>query len=580
MTIDRVPPQNPQAEQAVLGSMMLDGEAVAPVITTLQPDDFYCDAHRVIYTAMLDLVDRRDPVDLITVTHHLTAHGKIENIDARYLASLLNAPETAANVGTYMSIVHGQAQRRALITGLDLSVRAASDGADLDGLLDNVEGVLAGLRARAPGATSVPGKTIADLLAAPDDADDTIATLPLLGERGRIVLGWTHIIASPPKAGKTELLLSGTAEWAASGRRVLYFSEEGEAVWGHRKPLLRRWGAVPWDAVDLRYALGVDPAALVAYAAASAADIVIVDSARNLLGIVNELDNAEIARKIAPWYRLGHERGKTIMIAHHNRKAPGDFGEAIAGGYGFIGAVDVLFEIVRDSRQSNRRVLRGWGRVYEIPDLLYEKRSDGRMWGVGDPKAIEAIAVRRRLVDVIDAMWRTTAEINDMLDDPKPSHEQVRLQLIALAKGGEIERIPPIDVSAERRTVRWRQHQSGPVVGQVHLPANGGAYSAPPLAGQIRPSTSGPNLPANAPRSIGRADWSQDKEADSLAGDDVEGQRVWLGTLFPDQMAWIDAAPPSEIADTVAALTVGESSENMTMTDGVLAIAEANGDGL
>jgi len=45
-------------------------------------------------------------------------------------------------------------------------------------------------------------------------------------------------------------------------------------------------------------------------------------------------------------------------------------------------------------------------------------------------------------------------------------------------------------------------------------------------------------------------------------------------------MAWIDAAPPSEIADTVAALTVGESSENMTMTDGVLAIAEANGDGL
>jgi len=107
VTIDtRIPPQNLEAEQGVLGSMLLDRDAIARVIEALRPEDFYRDAHRVIYAAMSDLFERGEPVDLITVTNRLAVQGKIEDVGgATYLASLPNVVPTAANVDFYASIV-------------------------------------------------------------------------------------------------------------------------------------------------------------------------------------------------------------------------------------------------------------------------------------------------------------------------------------------------------------------------------------------------------------------------------------------------------------------------------------------
>lgn len=98
--IERIPPQNLEAEQSVLGSMLLDRDAIARVVEALRPEDFYRDLHRTIFTAMLELFERGEPVDLITVTNKLTGMGKLEDVGgATYLASLPNTvpPPPARN---------------------------------------------------------------------------------------------------------------------------------------------------------------------------------------------------------------------------------------------------------------------------------------------------------------------------------------------------------------------------------------------------------------------------------------------------------------------------------------------------
>ena len=97
--IDRVPPQNIEAEQAVLGAMLLAREAIAKVMEKLRSEDFYREAHKVIFNAMLELYNRNEAVDLVTVTEGLKKNGKLEDVGGiAYVTALANSVPTAANV--------------------------------------------------------------------------------------------------------------------------------------------------------------------------------------------------------------------------------------------------------------------------------------------------------------------------------------------------------------------------------------------------------------------------------------------------------------------------------------------------
>src|SRR2546428_5148952 len=86
--------------------MLLDRDAIAQVVEALRPEDFYRDMHRTIYTAVLELFERGEPVDLITVTNKLASMGKLDDVGgATYLASLPNTVPTAANAEFYAGIV-------------------------------------------------------------------------------------------------------------------------------------------------------------------------------------------------------------------------------------------------------------------------------------------------------------------------------------------------------------------------------------------------------------------------------------------------------------------------------------------
>jgi replicative DNA helicase len=148
--LERVPPQNLEAEQGVLGSMLLDRDAIARALEGLRADDFYRDAHRVIFQAMVELFERGEPVDLITVTNRLAATGKLEDVGgATYVAALPNLVPTAANVDFYANIVLEKSMLRALINAGTHIAAMGYDGADdVAAMIDHAEKLVFGIAQR------------------------------------------------------------------------------------------------------------------------------------------------------------------------------------------------------------------------------------------------------------------------------------------------------------------------------------------------------------------------------------------------------------------------------------------------
>jgi replicative DNA helicase len=114
--IDRLPPHSLEAEQSVLGSILIDRETIIEIAEFLQPQDFYRQAHGNIYKAMLELFERREPVDLVTVAESLERSEDLEQVGGRaYLSQLSNQTPTAVHAVQYARIVERKAVLRNLI---------------------------------------------------------------------------------------------------------------------------------------------------------------------------------------------------------------------------------------------------------------------------------------------------------------------------------------------------------------------------------------------------------------------------------------------------------------------------------
>ena len=137
----KVSPQNLEAEMSVLGSMMMEEEAIARAIELLDKDSFYQEAHKKIFSAMLDLYERSAAVDLVTFTEELRKRGDLEGVGgAAYLTSLINAVPTAANIEHYAKIVKEKAILRSLInTATQIITESYEDRQEVDLFLDKVE---------------------------------------------------------------------------------------------------------------------------------------------------------------------------------------------------------------------------------------------------------------------------------------------------------------------------------------------------------------------------------------------------------------------------------------------------------
>lgn len=138
---DKLPPQSIEAEHSLLGSLMLDKDAVTKVADILEARDFYKPAHQKIYTTMLELFERSEPIDLLSVSSRLKEKNEIETVGGNaYLTELINAVPTAAHVLSYAKIIQKKRILRDLITAsYDIGLLGYNEAEDPEVLVDQAE---------------------------------------------------------------------------------------------------------------------------------------------------------------------------------------------------------------------------------------------------------------------------------------------------------------------------------------------------------------------------------------------------------------------------------------------------------
>ncbi|HVB26452.1 MAG TPA: replicative DNA helicase [Mycobacteriales bacterium] len=177
--VDRTPPQDIVAEQCVLGGMLLSKDAIADVVETLRPGDFYRPAHQTVYEAILDIYGRGEPADAVTVGGELTRAGELARVGgAPYLASLVGGVPTAANAGYYARIVRERAILRRLVEAgtriVQLGYGAANGlGGDVDDVVDRAQAAVYDVTER---RTSEDYRRLGEVLPATLDEIDAIAS--------------------------------------------------------------------------------------------------------------------------------------------------------------------------------------------------------------------------------------------------------------------------------------------------------------------------------------------------------------------------------------------------------------------
>ena len=235
----RLPPQNLEAEQCILGAILLENQAMAKAMELITEEDFYRTSHRKIYLAMLDLSDQGEVIDHITLTEHLKIKSELEAVGgSAYLAELLQAVPTAANIKYHCRIVRDKALLRGLImTSTDIIARGYDEAAPVDDLLDFAERSVFSL---------AQGKLGRSFIRIKDIIKESLDYVDVLSKRDHntvtgIATGYVEIdditaglqpsdliiIAARPSMGKTSLAL-GMAQHAAikHGHVVGIFSLE------------------------------------------------------------------------------------------------------------------------------------------------------------------------------------------------------------------------------------------------------------------------------------------------------------------------------------------------------------------
>ena len=128
---DRVPPQNIEAEQSVIGAMLIDKNAVSLVTEKLMPEDFYRQAHQVIYSAILTLHSKNEPIDMITLINELKKMNRLDDVGGvAYITLLANVVPTAANAKFHAQIVEDKSILRQLVEGGTAIASLGYEGAD------------------------------------------------------------------------------------------------------------------------------------------------------------------------------------------------------------------------------------------------------------------------------------------------------------------------------------------------------------------------------------------------------------------------------------------------------------------
>jgi replicative DNA helicase len=214
----RIPPQNIEAEMSVLGSLMLDKNAIIKIADLVHPEDFYKDANKLVYETMLDLYEAREPIDVLSLSNKLEEKKQLEKIGgASYLTEIVNAVPTASNVIHYAKVVQKKSLLRKLITAAsDIVELGYEEAEDVEKVLDEAEQKLFKVSQKYVKADFVPLKTYLESAFNRIDelhkGDKDLRGVPSgFADLDNVLAGFQKsdlvILAARPSIGKTALAL-------------------------------------------------------------------------------------------------------------------------------------------------------------------------------------------------------------------------------------------------------------------------------------------------------------------------------------------------------------------------------------
>lgn len=215
---DKLPPQNIEAEMSLLGSLMLDKDAITKVVDFLTPRDFYKENHEAIYRVMEELFEKSEPIDLLSVSTRLKEKNKLDDIGGRsYLTELINTVPTASHVMAYAKIVQNKRVLRDLISAShEIGLMGYDEAEETDILLDKAESSIFRIAQKALSQNFIKIKDILeetferiDLLSKHEKASRGIPTG--FGDLDNILSGLQKsdliILAARPSLGKSAMAL-------------------------------------------------------------------------------------------------------------------------------------------------------------------------------------------------------------------------------------------------------------------------------------------------------------------------------------------------------------------------------------
>ncbi|MDP1758549.1 MAG: DnaB-like helicase N-terminal domain-containing protein, partial [Thermodesulfovibrionales bacterium] len=144
LTTNKLPPQNIEAEQSVLGAIMIENDAFPKIIEIITREDFYRESHRKIFDAMIELFEKNEPIDLITISEELRKRNDLDAVGGEpYLSALASQVPTAANIKYHSKIIREKSLMRSLIkSASEIAGKVYEDNMDADELVDNAERII------------------------------------------------------------------------------------------------------------------------------------------------------------------------------------------------------------------------------------------------------------------------------------------------------------------------------------------------------------------------------------------------------------------------------------------------------
>jgi replicative DNA helicase len=236
--LGKLPPQAIDLEEAVLGALMLEKDALTAVVDILSADSFYKDAHKLVYEAILDLFNAGEPIDLLTVTNQLRKNGKLELVGGAYfITELTSRVSSASNIEYHARIITEQAMKRDMIRiSSEIQKEAFEDTTDVFELLDKMEQSLFeisenNIKKNYMDMRSIMREAIVELESKKGQKDGLTGVPSGFTALDRVTSGWQKsdlvIIAARPAMGKTAFVLSVLRNAAVDHNRpVAIFSLE------------------------------------------------------------------------------------------------------------------------------------------------------------------------------------------------------------------------------------------------------------------------------------------------------------------------------------------------------------------